>query len=79
VAAHLGSSDVADDLVVNGGYIRVMQDVRVKHGSEGDYVMTRPLQGPLNPTQVDHATDTYDTIDWLVKNIPETAPVWTRN
>src|SRR5206468_3695796 len=28
-------------------------------------------RGPLNPTPVDHATDTYDTIDWLVKNIPE--------
>src|SRR5512137_187446 len=33
--------------------------------------MNRPLRGPLNPTQVDHATDTYDTIDWLVKNVPE--------
>src|SRR6266850_519811 len=38
---------------------------------EGDYVMNRPLRGPLNPTAVDHATDTYDTIDWLVKNTPE--------
>ena len=53
------------------GYIRVVQDVRGKYGSEGDYVMTRPLHGPLNPTPVDHSTDTYDTIDWLVKNIPE--------
>jgi uncharacterized protein len=34
-------------------------------------VMNRPLRGPLNPTNVDHATDTYDTIDWLVKHIPE--------
>jgi uncharacterized protein len=33
--------------------------------------MNRPLHGPLNPTPVDHSTDTYDTIDWLVKNIPE--------
>ena len=33
--------------------------------------MNRPLHGPLNPTPVDHATDTYDTIDWLVKNVPE--------
>ena len=71
LAALIGNSDVADDAVVNGGYIRVMQDVRGKHGSEGDYVMTRPLRGPLNPTDVDHATDTYDTIDWLVKNTPE--------
>ena len=67
----LDSTDVADDAVLNGNYIRVVQDVRGKHGSEGDYVMTRPLRGPLNPTQVDHATDTYDTIDWLVKNTPE--------
>ena len=34
--------------------------------------MNRPLHGPLNPTPVDHSTDTYDTIDWLVKNVPET-------
>ena len=32
------------------GYIRVFQDVRGKYGSEGDYVMTRPVRGPLNPT-----------------------------
>jgi len=74
-SAHLseviGDTDVADDAVLHGGYIRVMQDVRGKHGSEGDYAMTRPLRGPQNPTDVDHATDTYDTIDWLVKNIPE--------
>jgi hypothetical protein len=49
----------------------VVQDVRGKYGSEGDYVMNRPLHGPQNPTPVDHATDTYDTIDWLVKNVPE--------
>jgi predicted acyl esterase len=71
LSALIDSTDVADDAVVNGGYIRVVQDVRGKHGSEGDYLMTRPLRGPLNPTAVDHATDTYDTIDWLVKNVPE--------
>jgi putative CocE/NonD family hydrolase len=71
LSALIDDTDVADDAVVNGGYIRVMQDIRGKHGSEGDYVMTRPLRGPLNPTDVDHATDTYDTIDWLVKNLPE--------
>src|SRR5277367_4102654 len=72
LAAVIDSTDVADDAVESGGYIRVVQDVRGKHGSEGDYVMTRPLRGPLNPTAVDHSTDTYDSIDWLVKNIPET-------
>jgi len=63
--------DNATEVIVDGGYIRVVQDVRGKYGSEGDYVMNRPLHGPQNPTPVDHATDTYDTIDWLVKNLPE--------
>jgi uncharacterized protein len=74
-SAHLGPSlqgyDNATEVIIEGGYIRVVQDVRGKYGSEGDYVMNRPMRGPLNPTPVDHATDTYDTIDWLVKNIPE--------
>ena len=75
-SAHLGTAldgyDNAVETIVEGGYIRVVQDVRGKHHSEGDYVMNRPLRGPQNPTPVDHATDTYDTIDWLVKNVPET-------
>jgi hypothetical protein len=71
LAPVLEGYDNATDVIVEGGYIRVIQDVRGKHGSEGDYVMNRPLRGPLNPTNVDHATDTYDTIDWLVKNVPE--------
>jgi putative CocE/NonD family hydrolase len=74
-SSHLGpilnGYDNAVEVIVEGGYIRVVQDVRGKYGSEGDYVMTRPLHGPLNPTAVDHSTDTYDTIDWLVKNVPE--------
>jgi len=74
-SSHLGPSlkgyDNALEVILEGGYIRVVQDVRGKYGSEGDYVMNRPLRGPLNPTAVDHATDTYDTIDWLVKNTPE--------
>jgi putative CocE/NonD family hydrolase len=61
-----------DEPFVKDGYIRVYQDIRGKHGSEGDYIVTRPLIGPLNDTKTDHATDTYDTIDWLVKNVPET-------
>jgi hypothetical protein len=74
-SSHLGpiltGYDNATDVIVDGGYIRVVEDVRGKYNSEGDYVMNRPLHGPLNPSNVDHATDTYDTIDWLVKNIPE--------
>jgi len=60
-----------DELFAADGYIRVYQDIRGKYKSEGEYVMTRPLRGPLNPTKVDHSTDAYDTIEWLVKNVPE--------
>jgi putative CocE/NonD family hydrolase len=67
----LASVPEGDEVFVADGYIRVFQDVRGKYGSEGDYVMTRPLRGPLNASKVDHATDAWDTIDWLVKNVPE--------
>src|ERR1700680_110604 len=60
-----------DEVFAADGYVRVFQDVRGKYGSEGEYVMTRPLRGPLNSSNVDHSTDAYDTIEWLVKNVPE--------
>jgi len=56
---------------VEDGYIRVYQDIRGIHNSEGSFVMTRPIVGPLNNTGIDESTGAYDTIDWLVKNIPE--------
>jgi putative CocE/NonD family hydrolase len=62
---------LSDEVFAGDGYIRVFQDVRGKYKSEGEYVMTRPVRGPLNPTATDHVTDAYDTIDWLVKNTPE--------
>jgi len=62
---------LGDEVFVRDGYIRVFQDVRGKYKSEGDYVMTRPVRGSLNATSTDHVTDAYDTIDWLVKNTPE--------
>jgi hypothetical protein len=60
-----------DEFFVKAGYIRVFQDVRGKYGSEGGYLMTPPPVGSLNSTGTDDTTDAYDTIDWLVKNIPE--------
>lgn len=69
----LSTLPLADEAFVKAGYIRVYQDVRGKYGSEGDYIVTRPVRGPLNPTATDHVTDAYDTIDWLVNkaNLPE--------
>ena len=60
-----------DEPFLEDGYIRVYQDVRGKYESEGEYVLNRPLRGPLNDSPVDHSTDAWDTIDWLVKNTPE--------
>ncbi|MFL6793447.1 MAG: CocE/NonD family hydrolase [Sphingomicrobium sp.] len=57
--------------LVRAGYIVAVEDVRGKYKSEGDYVMNRPIRGPLNPTAVDHSTDAYDTIDWLIRHVPE--------
>ncbi len=64
--------DNAADVIVDGGYIRVVQDIRGKHGSGGEFVVTRPLAGsPFNRTSVDEATDCYDTVAWLVKHVAE--------
>ena len=57
---------------VDDDYIRVYQDIRGLHHSEGAFVMNRPIVGPLNTSGIDESTDAYDTIDWLVKNVPET-------
>jgi uncharacterized protein len=64
---------VMDAEFVTDNYIRVYQDIRGMHHSEGVYVMNRPLIGPLNSTMVDESTDAWDTIDWLVKNVPESS------
>lgn len=67
-SAHLGpvlqGYDNAVDVIVDGGYIRVVQDIRGKYKSEGDFVINRPIRGSQNPTPVDEATDTFDSIDW---------------
>ena len=53
------------------GYIFVYQDVRGKWMSEGDFVDVRPhIAKKRGPKDIDESTDTYDTIEWLVKNVP---------
>lgn len=51
------------------GYIFVHQDIRGKFGSEGEFVMQRPARTPGDTKSLDEGTDTYDTIDWLIKNV----------
>jgi putative CocE/NonD family hydrolase len=62
---------VMDKEFFDDNYIIVQQDIRGLHNSEGQFVMNRPILGPLNKTGIDESTDAYDTIDWLVKNVPE--------
>ncbi|MBL7699189.1 MAG: CocE/NonD family hydrolase [Chitinophagaceae bacterium] len=51
------------------GYIGVVQDVRGKYMSEGEYMDVRPFNKNKKGNEIDEASDTYDTIDWLIKNI----------
>jgi len=65
--------EVMDAEFVEDGYIRVYQDIRGLHKSEGQWVLNRPLVGPVNDTGIDESTDAWDTIEWLVKNTPESS------
>jgi len=56
--------------MVPAGYIFAFQDIRGRYGSEGKFVMLHPLHDPNDPKGIDESTDTYDTIDWLVKHVP---------
>jgi putative CocE/NonD family hydrolase len=56
-------------LFQRGGYIFAYQDVRGRWMSEGDFVQMRPHNPDKRPSDIDESTDTYDTIDWLLKNV----------
>ena len=56
---------------IKENYIIVMQDVRGKYMSEGEFIDVRPfIENKKSKTDIDEASDTYDAIDWLVKNVP---------
>jgi uncharacterized protein len=57
--------ELADD-----GYIFVMQDIRGRFKSEGQFVMLRTPRDRNDPKSIDEGTDTYDTIEWLLNNVP---------
>jgi putative CocE/NonD family hydrolase len=58
------------DAMMTDGYIFVFQDIRGRYASEGKFVMLRPIHDPADTKGIDESTDTYDTIDWLIKNVP---------
>jgi putative CocE/NonD family hydrolase len=66
-AARLNGSykELADD-----GYIFIFQDIRGRFGSEGTFVMQRPVRDRSDGRSIDEATDAYDTVEWLIANVP---------
>ncbi|MBL9139585.1 MAG: CocE/NonD family hydrolase [Verrucomicrobiales bacterium] len=71
-----GSSAFADpngsfETLARDQFIFVFQDVRGRNGSEGEFVHVRPYRpAKSGPTEVDESSDTWDTIDWLVRQVP---------
>ncbi len=72
----------ADNAVQNGfptvylkelaadGYLFVFQDIRGRYKSEGAFAMNRPLRATGDTAGIDETTDTFDTIEWLIRNLP---------
>lgn len=64
---HRGSGKMAE-----AGYIFAYQDVRGRYMSEGSFVNVRPqIFAPTGPMDIDESTDTFDTVDWITKNVPK--------
>jgi putative CocE/NonD family hydrolase len=53
------------------GFIFAFQDIRGRFTSEGQFVMLRPPRDKKDPKSIDEASDTYDTIEWMLKNVPK--------
>ncbi len=56
--------------LARAGYIYVGADIRGRYKSEGQFVMMRPLADHSDPKAIDESTDAYDSIAWLLKNVP---------
>jgi putative CocE/NonD family hydrolase len=56
--------------LVEEGYIFVFQDIRGRFKSEGAFVMQRPPRDRRDPKAIDESTDAFDTVDWLLENVP---------
>jgi len=74
--AHLGDGEYSERLALYAeffeeGFIFALQDLRGRLRSEGEHITLRPQADPDDPNGIDESTDFYDTIDWLVKNVPD--------
>src|SRR5580704_12508935 len=64
------SVNISKPELAASGYIFVFCDIRGRYQSEGQFVMNRPIVAHTTKNDVDETTDTRDTIDWLLKNVP---------
>ncbi len=55
--------------LARAGYIYVGEDIRGRYGSQGEFVMSRPMADHRDPKAIDESTDAYDTVEWLLKNV----------
>ena len=58
------------NILATDGYIFIYQDIRGKYKSEGSMQIHEPLLHAVKKGAIDESTDTWDTVDWLIKNIP---------
>jgi hypothetical protein len=56
--------------LARSGYIYVAEDIRGRYKSEGEFLMSRPLTDHRDPKAIDESTDAYDTVAWLLQNVP---------
>jgi putative CocE/NonD family hydrolase len=66
-----GTNVRPDPSLVADEYIFVSQDIRGRNRSEGAFVMNRPARDPRDSSAVDETTDAYDTVEWLIHNVPD--------
>ena len=65
-----GERSLTGNLLAREGYIFAFQDLRGRYTSEGTFEMLRPMRDKKDPKAIDESTDAYDTVEWLIKNVP---------
>jgi putative CocE/NonD family hydrolase len=65
-----GERSLRGNLLAREGYIFAFQDLRGRYQSEGQFVMLRPMRDKGDPRAIDESTDAYDTVEWLLRNVP---------
>src|SRR6266545_5273188 len=65
-----GERSLNGNLLAQEGYIFAFQDLRGRYTSEGQFEMLRPMRDKKDPRAIDESTDAYDTVEWLLKNVP---------